>query len=72
MSKKNKKQHSSDTTGAVNQALASHNTEYRIISKDLLRVAILNIAFLVGLLALYYTNKDKQYLEKFFEQIFHF
>ena len=46
--------------------------EYKIIRHDLLRVVILNLIFLAGMLALYYTNQRSQYLEAWFSKILHF
>ncbi len=43
--------------------------EYRIIRSDLIRVIFVNALFLSGLLALYYTNQQSHYLERWFSGI---
>jgi len=53
------------------QAL-SHDAEYAIIRKDLVRVLILNAIYLAAILALYFTNQKTQYLEHWFSKILHF
>lgn len=68
MSKKNRK------SGAMISAVSANPTwdsEYNVISKDLIRVIILNVVYLVGLLAVYYTNEQQHYLERVFAQLFH-
>ena len=66
MSKKNK--HRQVEGGQV--AVAGFDQEYIVIRHDLLRVIALNVIYLVGILALYYTNEKTQYLEHWFTQVF--
>ncbi len=68
MSKKNRKANVSSTALSSNPAWDS---EYNVISKDLIRVIILNVVYLVGLLAVYYTNEQQHYLERMFARLFH-
>lgn len=68
MSKKNRK------GNAISSAVSANPTwdsEYNVISKDLIRVVILNVVYLVGLLAVYYTNEQQHYLERVFARLFH-
>ena len=50
----------------------SHDAEYFVIRHDLLRVLILNVVYLVAILALYFTNLKSHYLEAWFSKLFHF
>lgn len=68
MSKKNRKANVSSTAFSANPAWDS---EYNVISKDLIRVIVLNALYLVGLLAVYYTNEQQHYLEHMFGRLFH-
>lgn len=68
MSKKNRKANVSSTALSANPAWDS---EYNVISKDLIRVIILNVVYLVGLLAVYYTNEQQHYLEHMFARLLH-
>jgi hypothetical protein len=70
MSKKNRNNfNAQNATAAVESpAYNPHAAEYRIIRNDLIRVAIINALFLVGILAVYYTNRQSGYLEKLFNQ----
>jgi len=52
------------------QAL-SHQAEYAIIRKDLIKVLILNAVYLAALLALYFTDRRTQFLEHWFSRILH-
>lgn len=71
MSKKHKFSFSS--SASQNTSLSSEQViEYKIIKKDLIRVAILNIVFLAIVLTVYYTNQDSQYLSKWFSNLVHF
>lgn len=71
MSKKNRNKFQATTNNSVaDPAFAAHKDEYKIISRDLIRVVILNLAFLGIILAVYYTNLQSGYLEKAFEKIF--
>lgn len=57
---------SSSAEGAMNQ----HVAEYRIISKDLIRLVLLNGFMLAAVLVLYFTNKNNGYLERMFQNLF--
>lgn len=50
----------------------THEEEYKVIRGDLLKVLALNAAYLVLLLALYFTNRNSHYLEHWFSKILHF
>lgn len=68
MSKKHK--FSFSGSASQNTSLSSEQViEYKIIKKDLIRLAILNIVFLGIVLAVYYTNQDSQYLSKWFSSL---
>lgn len=45
--------------------------EYTVIRTDLIRVLLLNILYLAGILALYFTNAQSHYLERWFSTVFH-
>lgn len=68
MSKKNRKGNVLSSTLSTNPAWDS---EYNVISKDLIRVVILNVVYLIALLAVYYTNEQQHYLERISAQLFH-
>lgn len=53
------------------QAL-SHEVEYRIIRKDLIKVLVLNAVYLALILALYFSDRKTHYLEHWFGKILHF
>lgn len=69
MSKKHPFQ--SHSSGAVSHSIL-HEAEYRIIKSDLVKVAILNLVYLVGILALYYFNQKTLFLENWFAKVLHF
>lgn len=50
----------------------SQDAEQSVIKHDMLKVVILNIVYLAGLLAVFYTNRNTHYLEKFFGKLFNF
>ena len=50
----------------------NQEAEQTVIKHDMIRVIVLNFIYLVGLLAVYYTNKETHYLEKFFGKLFNF
>lgn len=50
-------------------ANSQHVAEYKIISKDLIRLIILNGVMLIAVLVLYYTNRSSGYLEKMFQHL---
>ena len=49
-----------------------HTAEYRVIRHDLWKVLYLNLVYLAALLALYFTDQRSQYLEHWFNKLFHF
>lgn len=49
-----------------------HAEEYKIIKHDLVRVLLLNLAYLGGILALYYANRNSLFLERWFSRLFNF
>lgn len=79
MSKKNRRKF--QLSGQVNASAApaaprpvsaqnQHAAEYRIIRNDLVRVVIVNLVFLAGVLAIYFTNQKSNYLQQLYERIF--
>lgn len=71
MSKKHKKQGTITPSEVItgNSALVE---EYSVIKRDLVKVILLNVLYLAGVLALYFSNKQTHYLEHWFNKIFHF
>lgn len=55
-------------TGA--NAMNQHVAEYRIISKDLIRLVVLNGVMLAAVLVVYFTNRSSGYLERMFQSLF--
>ncbi len=53
------------------QALG-HAAEYKIIRRDLVRVVILNVVYLAGILALFFSNQKSHFLENWFYWLFRF
>ncbi len=51
---------------------AEHATEYGLIKHDLIKVVILNIVYLAAIVALYLSNKQSGFLEKWFAKVFNF
>ncbi len=51
---------------------SEHAEEYKIIKHDLVRVLLLNLAYLSGILALYYANRNSLFLERWFSRLFNF
>lgn len=49
-----------------------HEHEYKIIKRDLIRLLILNCAYLAALLALYFSNQKTHFLENWFARLLHF
>lgn len=70
MGKKDKNK--GNTTSHFSAQSFSQEAEHVVIKHDMLKVIVLNFVYLVGLLAVYYTNKDSHYLEKFFGKLFNF
>jgi hypothetical protein len=70
MSKKHKHQQftQSSSSGTTMSMSESHAAEYRIISRDLVRLLILNAVFLAAVLVVYYTNLRSHYLEHWFDR----
>ncbi len=51
-------------------AMAQHTAEYRVISRDLIRLIILNGIMLAAVFALYYANRQSGFVERLYYQIF--
>ncbi len=51
-------------------AMAAHVAEYQIISKDLIRLIVLNGIMLAAVLVVYFTNRTSGYLERMFQSLF--
>jgi len=50
----------------------SHESEYRIIKFDLIKVIILNVVYLAIILGLYYGNQRTGFLDNWFAKVLHF
>lgn len=61
---------SSSVTTASSSAMSAHVAEYKIISKDLIRLVIVNGVMLAAVLVVYFTNRSSGYLEKMFQNLF--
>ena len=61
-----------DKSTESGQVYVAHAAEYRIIRHDLVRVLVLNALYLIGILALFYTNAQSHYLERWFSRLLHF
>jgi len=74
MSKKHKRHIiSTPSQGAAHQpAGLSHEAEYRIIKFDLVKVLVLNLVYLVAILALYYANLHSGFVDSWFAKVLHF
>lgn len=57
------------SNSASSSAVASHAAEYKIISKDLIRLVVLNIVMFGAVLALYFANRSSGFLEKAFQNL---
>lgn len=69
MSKKHKK---FDNDSLSQHASANYGTEYRIIKHDLIKVIVLNLLYLAGVLALYFSNLKSHFLEQWFDRFLRF
>jgi hypothetical protein len=70
MSKKNRNKFGSSSPAPAAPASPAQLAEYKIIRHDLIRVVIMNVIFFGLMLALYYTNQQSQYLERWFSRFF--
>lgn len=79
MSKKNRRkfqlsgQQNTAPAASVQKPLSpqsQHAAEYRIIRNDLIRVAVVNLIFFAAMLALYFSNRQSNYLEQIFAKVF--
>ena len=52
-----------------NSTPLSHDQEYTLIKKDLYKVLIINVVFLIALFVLYYANQQSGFLESWFSNI---
>ena len=57
---------------SVPQASTDLGSEYSIIRKDLIRLLVFNVIIFAALLAVYYTNIQKHYLEHLTSRFLHF
>lgn len=48
----------------------AHEAEYSAIRSDMARVLILNSLIFIGIIAIYYTDKNSGYLQKIYESLF--
>lgn len=70
MSKNHHNQNKQSSAERNTAVYASHETEYQDIKKDLVRVVLLNSLILIAILAIYYTDKNSGYLQRFYDRIF--
>ena len=61
---------SNGRVSASASAMNQHVAEYRIISKDLIRLVVLNGVMLAAVLVVYFTNRTSGYLERMFQSLF--
>jgi len=66
----NRGNHQENSSGYQHNSYSAHAAEYRIIRSDLIRLIVLNVIYLGAILALYYTNNQHHYLERWFEKLF--
>lgn len=57
---------------APHPAALSQTAEYRVIKFDLIKVLILNLVYLVVILALYYGNQRDHFLDNWFARVLRF
>ena len=55
---------------ANGDAATQHAAEYKIISKDMIRLVALNGFMLAAVIVVYYTNKSSGYLERIYSNLF--
>lgn len=72
MSKKNKNRFRLAFGGSAPTISHEHAAEYNVIKWDLIRLAIFNVVVLGAVLAVYYTNLQSHYLERWFSQFIKF
>lgn len=51
------------------QTSKDHAAEYAVIKQDLLKVGVLNVLYLGAILALYFSNRQSGFLERWFAKI---
>jgi hypothetical protein len=56
--------------GSTDGLMAAHADEYRVISRDLIRLVLLNGLMFAVVLVVYFTNRSSGYLERIFERLF--
>lgn len=59
----------SNRNSVSSNAMNAHVAEYQIISKDLIRLIVLNGLMLAAVLAIYFTNRTSGYLERMFQHL---
>lgn len=52
--------------------VVADNGEYQVIKHDLVRVVVINLMYLLAILAVYYTNAQSRYLEKWLFSLLNF
>ncbi|MBL8029702.1 MAG: hypothetical protein JNN11_00425 [Candidatus Doudnabacteria bacterium] len=61
-----------NTSQSFKAAGSEHVAEYGVIKHDLVKVVILNAVYLAAIVALYLSNKQSGFLEKWFAKVFNF
>ena len=74
MSKKHKRFAAQNfaVAGSQPHAVLSHESEYRIIKHDLVKVVILNLVYLAAILFLYFGNQRTHFVDNWFAKLLHF
>ncbi|MEZ4180313.1 MAG: hypothetical protein R3B41_02235 [Candidatus Doudnabacteria bacterium] len=61
---------STQTSSITNTVYQAHQEEYDLISKDLIRVIVVNGLFFVALVVLYYYNQSHPFLQDIYQKLF--
>lgn len=73
MSKKNKKGFGYKASPAsAGTPVLSHQAEYLVIKRDLIKVVVLNAFYLALILVLYFGNQRTHFLDNWFAKVLHF
>lgn len=74
MSKKHKRLMTPSFAGASAQPrmALSHESEYKIIKHDLVKVVVLNLIYLAAILFLYFGNQRTHFVDNWFAKVLHF
>ncbi|MDR3642434.1 MAG: hypothetical protein P4L74_02285 [Candidatus Doudnabacteria bacterium] len=54
------------------RAVLSHESEYKIIKHDLIKVVALNLVYLAVILFLYFGNQRTHFVDNWFAKLLHF